>query len=108
MSLGESGPVDFTMDDWAAGMQSVVEGIKYRGTPGYVSSRGTDASFPGQVILMPYAATQSLTTTHALASGAKGLKQVDFLGAIYIGFEGDRYIRKIDSGGTVTEVLDLG
>src|SRR3990167_7377571 len=77
VDLGPTGEVAFSLDDWAAGHQTIEQGLKFnKAFPGYVSARGVDAAFPGQLILQP------LATTVSVASGAPALaspfKQVDF------------------------------
>ena len=77
VDLGPSGEVDFTMDDWAQGLNAADEGVNYvKGK--YTSGTGVDAAFPKQLILQPQA------TTISVASGQPALgaafKQVDFTG----------------------------
>lgn len=73
--LGPSGPIEFTWKNPTGdGMLGIDEGIQFRPNK-YLSSKGADAAFPGQVLIQPQA------TTVSVASGAPVLsapiKQVD-------------------------------
>ena len=58
--LGPSGAVEFTWKNpTGAGMLGVEEGIEFRPSK-YLSSRGADAAFPGQVLIQPGATTVSV------------------------------------------------
>ena len=69
--LGPVGDINFTMDDWSGGLQTIEQGIVYRQTPTYLSSLGADAAFPSTVYCQPQATTMG---THVFAP----IKQVDF------------------------------
>ena len=116
-AIGPNGPVDFTEQNWAAGMQSVEQGIEYREgsaerptAPTYVSSNGVDAAFPGQVICQPQATTVSVGSGPALGSG---IVQVDFTpsgGVIntYL-IQNQRYQHKLTlAAPTWTQAVDVG
>ena len=116
-AIGPNGPVDYTERSWAAGMQSVEQGIDYHpGTdqrptmPTYVTSKGVDAAFPGQVICQPQATTVSVGSGPALGSV---LVQVDFTpsgGAISTFLvENQRYQHKLSAAApTWTQSVDVG
>ena len=73
--LGPSGPVEFTWKNPGQGMLSANEGILW--TPNkYLSARGTDAAFPGQVLIQPEATTVSVGSGQVAFTGAP-IKQVD-------------------------------
>jgi hypothetical protein len=104
--LGQDGPFEFPMEDWGAGLLPVINGIKADGSPRYVSAKGVDASFPGQLVCQPIATVGSFGGT-ALTAGAKCLKQVDFGAHSIFAFEGDRRLRRYTGGGWA-DTLDLG
>jgi len=97
------------MQDWAGGMQTVEEGIEYHQKPQYISSKGADAAFPGQVLCQPSATTISVGSGPALGGV---LKQVDFTasgGAINTFLvENQRYAHKLSGANTWTQAVDLG
>jgi len=115
--MGPTGPVNFTMQDWSGGMQSVEEGIEYRGRPKFISSALTSATraaadtvFPGQVICQPVATTLSVGSGPALGSV---LAQVDFTpsGGTISTFliENLRYQHKLSAAApSWTQSVDLG
>src|SRR5688572_9351838 len=72
--LGPSGPVSFTARS-LDGMLGVEEGIQFN-PKRYLSARGADAAFPGQVLIQPQATTVSVGSGQ-LALVAP-LKSVDF------------------------------
>lgn len=128
-ALGPSGAVDFTMHDWSAGMQSVEQGIEYRTVEdtqsgyfdetrgyrratlhSYITSKGVDAAFAGQVLIQPQATTVSVGSGPALGSI---LRQIDFVpsGGVITSFliENQRYQHKITaSANTWTQAIDGG
>src|SRR5947207_1446738 len=79
IAIGPTGPIDFTMHNWAGGMQTADQGIEYRTVEdtqsgyydetrsyrratlhSYITSKGADAAFPGQVIMQSVATTVSV------------------------------------------------
>lgn len=109
VDLGPTGEVQFSLPDWARGLQTVEQGLNWDKSPSYVSARGCDAAFPGQIILQPQA------VTIAVASGQPAIptapvKQVDFTVSgttnTYLG--AGRYVYRLDSNNQWTQVLDLG
>lgn len=74
-AIGPSGPVSFTMNDWSSGMQTIEQGLDYRDKPLYITAKGADAAFAGQVICQPVATTLSVGSGPALGSV---LRQLDF------------------------------
>ena len=107
-AIGPSGPIGFTMQDWSQGTQTVEEGIEYKQKPKYISSKGVDAAFPGQVILQPAVTNVMFGSGPALG---QIITQVDFTasgGAINTFLvENQRYQHKL-SGGSWTQSVDLG
>ena len=74
--LGPSGPVDFTFKNTdGGGLLGVEDGVEFQPNK-YLSARGADCAFPGQVIIQPQA------TTVSVGSGQPALgyplKSVDF------------------------------
>lgn len=73
--LGPSGPVEFTWKNPAAeGLLGIEEGIEFVPNK-YLSSKGADAAFPGQVLIQPQATTVSVGSGQ-VALGAP-IKQID-------------------------------
>jgi hypothetical protein len=116
------------MHNWAGGMQTADQGIEYRTVEdtqsgyfdetrgyrratlhSYITSKGADAAFPGQVICQPQATTISVGSGPALGSV---LKQVDFTasGGNINTFlvENQRYQHKLSGANTWTQAVDLG
>jgi len=89
-AIGPSGPIGFTMQDWVQGMQTVEEGIEYRQKPKYISSKGVDAAFPGQVLIQPMASTIPVSGGSNIATAP--IQQIDFTA----------------SGGSVNTYLAIG
>lgn len=108
-AIGPSGMVNFTMDNWAGGMQSIEDGIDYAKKPTYITSKGVDAAFPGQVICQPMATTVSVGSGPALGSI---IAQIDFTasgGSINTFLiENQRYQHKLSGANTWTQAVDLG
>lgn len=110
--LGEQGAFEYTLRSWIDGLQTIEQGLEAQGTDQYISSRGVDASFPGQVLVQPVA------TTIAVASGAEVLgapvRQVDFVpsGSAVIGsylVQESRYLHRITAASPAwARVLDVG
>lgn len=72
--LGPAGPVEFTMKTWD-GLLGVEEGIGFNPSR-YLSSRGGDGAFPGQVLIQPQATTVSVGSGQVALGSI--LKQLDF------------------------------
>lgn len=127
VAIGPTGPIDFTMHNWAGGQQTVEQGIEYRTVEdtqsgyfdetrayrratlhSYISSKGADAAFPGQVIIQPTATTVSVGSGPVLGSI---IKQIDFTasgGSINTFLiENQRYQHKL-VGGVWSQAVDLG
>lgn len=94
-ALGPSGELSFSASDWARGMLSVEEGVNHV-TGKYLSAKGGDASFPGQVILQPQATTVSVGSGPALGAIVKQLDFIPSGGTIntYL-IESGRYVHKL-------------
>jgi len=46
-ALGPGGPIQFTMQDWSQGQQTVEEGIEFHQKPKYISSKGAECGLSG-------------------------------------------------------------
>lgn len=109
-AIGPSGAVSFSMNNWVNGMQPAELGLDYQQKPFYISSKGVDAAFAGQVICQPMATTVSVGSGPAMGSI---IKQIDFTpsGGTISTFliENQRYQHKV-SGASVqwTQYIDLG
>lgn len=110
-AIGPNGPVSFSMNNWAGGMQTIEQGLDWvKDAPLYISSKGTDAAFAGQVICQPQATTVSVGSGPALGSV---LKQIDFTpsGGNITSFliENQRYQHKMTlAAPSWTQAVDLG
>lgn len=113
-ATGPKGQVNFTMQDWVAGLATVEEGLDYHQKPKYISATmssggAADAAFPGQILCQPSATTVSVGSGPALGSI---LAQVDFTasgGSINTFLiENQRYQHKLSGANTWTQAVDLG
>ena len=74
--LGPSGAVEFTFKNpTAEGMLGIEEGIEFKPNK-YLSSKGADAAFPGQILIQPQATTVSVGSGQLAL--VPPLKSIDF------------------------------
>lgn len=128
LAMGPAGPIDFSMHNWAGGMQSSDQGLEYRTVEdtqsgyfdetrayrratlhSYISAAGVDAAFPGQVIMQPAAASVGVASGGNALGGI--IKQIDFTASggspkSYL-IESQRYQHKLTSAGW-QQYLDIG